>query len=94
VQIADTVTEFVAAVEAAMNQNPDKSEWLYQVDAFLKQTSWDSTWARMIQLVESVMSDRLSFVSENAIAAPAQKIAKRQAVKQATSVVSDFVTKD
>ncbi len=93
VQIADTVTEFVAAVEAAMNQKPDESELLNQVDAFLKQTSWDSTWAGMIQLVESVMSDRLSFVPENAIAAPAQ-IAKRQAVKQATPVVSDFVTKD
>jgi UDP-galactopyranose mutase len=60
VRIADTVTDFVAAAEAAMNQNPQESGWLSQVDAFLAQTSWDSTWAQMMQLVEGVISDRIS----------------------------------
>jgi UDP-galactopyranose mutase len=60
VRIADTVADFVAAAEAAMNQNPQESGWLSQVDTFLAQTSWDSTWAQMMQLVEGVMSDRVS----------------------------------
>lgn len=57
VKIADTVADFVTAAEAAIKQNPDESEWLSQVDAFLAQNSWDSTWARMMQLVEGVMDD-------------------------------------
>lgn len=55
VRIADTVVEFVAAAEAAMKQKEDESGWLHQVDAFLAQTSWDHTWADMMQLVESAM---------------------------------------
>jgi len=35
VRIADTVVEFVAAATAAMNENPDSSRWLHQVDGFL-----------------------------------------------------------
>jgi UDP-galactopyranose mutase len=58
VQIADTVSDFVAAVQAAINQSSDTSDWLCQVDKFLAQTSWDSTWAGMMQLVESAMSKR------------------------------------
>ncbi|MBD2744493.1 glycosyltransferase family 1 protein [Coleofasciculus sp. FACHB-1120] len=57
VQIADTVADFVAAAEAAVEQNYDRSAWLSQVDAFLAQNSWDSTWARMMQLIEGVMND-------------------------------------
>lgn len=53
VRIADTVAEFVAAAEAAMNEN--SSEWLLRVDAFLAQTSWDRTWADMMQLVDSAI---------------------------------------
>lgn len=96
VRIADTVTEFVAAAEEAINQNPDASNWLAQVDAFLAQTSWDSTWGWMIQLVESAMSDRVGLASgqENGIIAPVQA-AKRSAVKRSTSIVaSDFGSKD
>lgn len=59
VQIADTVGDFITAAEAAINQQSDSS-WLQKVDAFLAQNSWDSTWERMIQLVESVISDRHS----------------------------------
>ncbi len=55
VRIADTVTDFVVAAEAAMNENSDASGWLRQVDAFLAQNSWDRTWASMMQLVESAI---------------------------------------
>lgn len=54
VHIADTVDDFVAAVEAAMNE--DEHERLRQVDAFLAQTSWDRTWANMNELIEAVIS--------------------------------------
>jgi UDP-galactopyranose mutase len=49
VHIADTVGEFVAAIEAAMNE--DEKERLQKVDAFLTQTSWDMTWGRMNELI-------------------------------------------
>lgn len=55
VAIADTVPEFVAAAEAAMKQDAQASGWLNQVDAFLEKHSWDHTWARMMQLVKSVL---------------------------------------
>jgi len=55
VAIADTVAEFVAAAEAAMKQDAQVSGWLNRVDAFLEKHSWDHTWARMMQLVKSVL---------------------------------------
>lgn len=58
VGIADTVEDFVAAAEAAMNQKPDSSGWLDRVDAFLAQNSWDATWAHMMQLVQGAIEDR------------------------------------
>jgi UDP-galactopyranose mutase len=54
VRIADTVADFVAAVEAAMKD--DAPARLRQVDAFLSQTSWDETWARMSRLIEEVVA--------------------------------------
>ena len=60
VQIADTAIDFISAAEVAMNQNSQDSEWLNQVDTFLAQSSWDSTWAHMLQLIEGVISDRSS----------------------------------
>lgn len=57
VHIADTVEDFVAAVEAAMNE--DERERLRRVDAFLAQTSWDRTWANMNELIEAVVSAHL-----------------------------------
>lgn len=53
VRIADTVTDFVAAVEAALTE--EGGERIRRVDAFLAQNSWDRTWARMRQLVENVI---------------------------------------
>jgi UDP-galactopyranose mutase len=53
VRIADEPAEFVAAVEAAMADDPKKR--LRRVDAFLTENSWDYTWADMNELlVEAV----------------------------------------
>jgi UDP-galactopyranose mutase len=56
VRIANTVAEFVAAVERAMQENTKASGWLPRVDAFLEQISWDRTWASMMQLIESTLA--------------------------------------
>jgi len=50
VRIADTPAAFVEACEAAMAENAVAR--LREADAFLRQTSWDGTWARMWRLVE------------------------------------------
>lgn len=49
VRIADTVEGHVNAIEASMIE--DSVERLRRVDAFLAQTSWDLTWARMSELL-------------------------------------------
>jgi UDP-galactopyranose mutase len=54
VRIADTVPAFVEAVEAALAE--DATARLRQADAFLRQTSWDGTWARMRHLLEAALS--------------------------------------
>jgi UDP-galactopyranose mutase len=56
VRIADTPAAFVAAAEAAMRE--DTAARLAAVDAFLTQTSWDRTWARMAELIESIVAAR------------------------------------
>ncbi len=56
VQIADAPSEFVAAVETALQIARQDSAWLDRVDAFLAQNSWDKTWASMNPLIESVVS--------------------------------------
>ncbi|MBD2778441.1 UDP-galactopyranose mutase [Iningainema tapete] len=58
VRIADTVSEFVAAAEQAMQEDTPASGWLSQVDAFLAQNSWDRTWGSMMQLIDSAIADR------------------------------------
>jgi UDP-galactopyranose mutase len=52
-RIADTVPEFVAAIEAALAE--DGAARRARADAFLSQMSWDSTWARMSQLVDGAV---------------------------------------
>jgi UDP-galactopyranose mutase len=54
VRIADTVDEFVAACEAAMAEDPVAR--MRDADAFLRQTSWDGTWAQMRQIVQSTLT--------------------------------------
>ena len=53
VQIADSAAETVAAVEQALALAPaQRSAWLARVDEFLKDNSWDRTWAEMDRLIE------------------------------------------
>ena len=90
VWIADTVDEFVAAATGAMNQNPDSSGWLREVDAFLAQTSWDRTWTQMMQLVESAIgSSKKSFPLEKRVETKDKKNVGRQVqVKDVVSAAS------
>jgi glycosyltransferase involved in cell wall biosynthesis len=59
VHIADTVEDFVAAAEAAMDQAQKDPNWLQQVDAFLANTSWDKTWAQMNGLIEAAITESM-----------------------------------
>jgi glycosyltransferase involved in cell wall biosynthesis len=82
VHIADEVDEFVASVEAAMNE--DAAARMREVDAFLAQTSWDQTWGRMNELIEDVITARR---------APAQPAFAAKAARAGVSTMS-FVTGD
>ncbi|HKG14108.1 MAG TPA: glycosyltransferase, partial [Pyrinomonadaceae bacterium] len=66
VHIADTPAEFVAACEAALNE--DASARQEKVDAFLAETSWDGTWASMGGLIDAAVAGRRAekFVTANA----------------------------
>jgi glycosyltransferase involved in cell wall biosynthesis len=82
VHIADDATEFVASVEAAMNE--DAAARMREVDAFLAQTSWDQTWGRMNELIEDVITASL---------APAQPALAAKTARAGVSAMS-FVTGD
>lgn len=60
VYIADTVPEFVNAIEKALDKNQTNAEWVNRVDAFLAQTSWDITWQSMNELMEVVIAANTS----------------------------------
>jgi len=55
VRIADDAPTFVAACEAAMEENAGAR--MTRADAFLRQTSWDEAWSRMWTLVETALAD-------------------------------------
>jgi UDP-galactopyranose mutase len=55
VHIADTVPEFVTAIEKALAQSQTNDDWLNRVDAFLSQISWDLTWQAMNELIEAAI---------------------------------------
>jgi UDP-galactopyranose mutase len=59
VRIADTPGEFVAAAEAAIQEACLDPHWLARVDAFLAQTSWDSTVSRMSLLETHARAARI-----------------------------------
>ena len=84
VHIADTPEEFVAAVEAAMNE--DAASRMLEVDAFLSQTSWDRTWGRMAELIDDV-------ITANRASTIAQPSALTASAARAASA-SSFVTGD
>lgn len=52
VAIADTPDEFVAAVQRALDGQPDG--WRERVDRFLSEMSWDRTWMEMSRVIEDV----------------------------------------
>jgi UDP-galactopyranose mutase len=64
VRIADTANATAAAIEVILDE-PDevRRAWLARVDEFLKDNSWDRTWAEMDSLLEqaslSVPADRV-----------------------------------
>jgi UDP-galactopyranose mutase len=58
IHIADTVMDFIAAVELAMQQPQRDTNWLSQPDAFLAQSSWNQTWVKMLQLVEAAIVNK------------------------------------
>jgi UDP-galactopyranose mutase len=53
VRIADTTSEFVRAIEAALTEYGTARH--QHVDEFLRGTSWDHTWQAMQQLIESAL---------------------------------------
>ena len=53
-RIADTVPAFVKACEAALAE--DATSRLREADAFLRQTSWDGTWAQVRHLLEAALT--------------------------------------
>jgi UDP-galactopyranose mutase len=60
VKIADTPADFIAAAEHFMSPGIkyDYDAWLKQVDETLASNSWDSTWARMMQLIDLTVKNR------------------------------------
>jgi glycosyltransferase involved in cell wall biosynthesis len=56
VRIADEPADFVAAIEAAMDE--DSAARIRAADEFLARTSWDDTWSRMHELVDEVIDAR------------------------------------
>ena len=57
-RIADSVDDFVEAIDAALLEDPVAR--LRAGDAFLTHLSWDGTWLQMRQLVEQAIGDGLA----------------------------------
>ncbi|MGE5138825.1 MAG: glycosyltransferase family 1 protein [Rudaea sp.] len=58
VRIADTLPDFIAAVEASLSAIDELPEWQRRVEAFLARTSWDKTWEEMCELTENGIAAR------------------------------------
>lgn len=65
VWIADTVAQFVRAIEVALGADWNREEWLQQVDQFLLSKSWDDTWNKMNQHIEAALRQHSKGVSVN-----------------------------
>ena len=59
-RIADTPEDFVAAVEAVLEENAN--ERILAADAFLTHTSWDGTWTRMRQAIDRAIERKTGTV--------------------------------
>lgn len=55
VRIAAALDEFIQAAEDLLAPGWDRQSWLRHVDDFLADNSWDYTWKRMMQLIESAL---------------------------------------
>jgi UDP-galactopyranose mutase len=58
VHIAATVEEMESGITRALGQ-VDDAQWLEKVNAFLKQNSWDITWAKMATLITEAVNSTL-----------------------------------
>jgi UDP-galactopyranose mutase len=58
VRIADTPEDFVAAAQAAMDQDAKNPAWRSTVDALLSQMSWDLTWRKMAWLIGDKLAEK------------------------------------
>jgi hypothetical protein len=69
-----------------MSANFNKSAWLRQVDEALLYNSWDRTWARMLQLINSVLVSHYaeSKALEGALSPPADSLLKSARMSQVT----------
>ena len=54
VEITDTPEDFIRAAERILASS-ERTEWLGRVDEFLKEISWDKTWAQMSDLITAVI---------------------------------------
>ena len=72
VAIAETVAEFVAAIDGELRR-ADRRRWLGEVDDFLAEASWDATWDGMQRLISAVAP-----AGERAAARPARPAHRRR----------------
>jgi UDP-galactopyranose mutase len=56
VWIASTVSQFINAIESALELNGTQPSWLERVDRFLTRMSWDSTWNAMNKLMQTKLA--------------------------------------
>ncbi|MGZ5253542.1 MAG: glycosyltransferase [Flavitalea sp.] len=57
VHIADNGDDFIKAAELEFKKK-DRSSWLKQVDEFLADNSWDLTWKKMMDLINSKLAEK------------------------------------
>ena len=57
VEIAATAEEFAAAGDKLLERG-NLDDWQEKADEFLAQMSWDKTWAQMIRLINSAVSEK------------------------------------
>jgi UDP-galactopyranose mutase len=78
VRIADSVEEFVAAIDGVMEEEAHDSTWRAKVEAMLAQNSWDITWRKMRNLISNKVA--ASRASQPVAAMETKAVALRSAV--------------
>jgi glycosyltransferase involved in cell wall biosynthesis len=67
VRIADRPGDFVAAIEAALHKEAANDDWLIRVDELLARMSWDWTWTRMSELIDSAVGAPSAIAAEKSM---------------------------